>query len=193
MWSTEDGYRAAMAAECGDQHPDFADIICDVSVSHPFHRGWSVIAEGYVDWINELYVPPLKNDPKAAAGKLKEMAGRVAPATRVDDDEPPSGFAAGLAGSEQAARRWTDDEKATVLGAIIAVAQRMDEFTTDDIWDELAGRVPVTKGMTAMLKSADRKDILGNTGKTVISQRGGKHDHGQRLSIWYSLIKIHGK
>jgi hypothetical protein len=147
------------------------------------------MAEGYVDWRNESYVPPVKTDPKAAAGKLKDMAARVAPAPRVDDDEPPSGFAAGLAGSEQAARRWTEDEKKIVFAAIISVAMDKDEFTTDDVWKELAGRVPVTKGMTAMLKLADRKDILGNTGKTVISQRGGQHDHGQRLTVWYSLIK----
>jgi len=179
-----------MRTECGELHPDFADIVCDVTVpAHPWHRGWSVAVDAYVDWQNDAYVPPVKKDPAAVAGKLKEMAGRVAPAPHVDDDEPPSGFAAGLAGSEQAARRWTDDEKAIVLGAIIAVAKRLDEFTTDDIWDELAGRVPVTKGMTAMLKSADRKDILGNTGKTVISNRGGKHDHGQRLTVWYSLLK----
>lgn len=178
-----------MRTECGEQHPDFTDIVCDVVVPHPLHRGWSVAVDSYVDWANESYVAPVKVDPKAAAGKLKEMAGRVAPAPHVDDDEPPSGFAAGLAGSEQAARRWTDDEKATVLGAIIAVAMEKDEFTTDDVWEKLAGRVPVTKGMTAMLKSADRKDILGNTGKTVISQRGGQHDHGQRLTVWYSLIK----
>jgi hypothetical protein len=179
-----------MATECGELHPDYADIVCDVTVpAHPWHRGWSVAVDSYVDWENPSYVPPVKTDRKAAAGKLKEMATRVASAPTTADDEPPSGFSAGLAGSEQAARRWTDDEKATVLGAIIAVARRLDEFTTDDIWDELAGRVPVTKGMTAMLKSADRKDILGNTGKTVISQRGGQHDHGQRLTVWYSLIK----
>lgn len=147
--------------------------------------------EGYVDWQNQSYVAPVKADPKAVAGKLKDMASRVASAPHVDDDDPPSGFAAGLAGSEQAARRWTEDEKTIVLGAIIRVAQRMDEFTTDDVWAELAGQVPVTKGMTSMLKTADRKDILGNTGKTVISQRGGQHDHGQRLTVWYSLIKIH--
>jgi hypothetical protein len=179
-----------MKVECGKLHPDFADIVCDVTVpAHPWHRGWSVVMEGYVDWKNESYVAPVKTDPKAAASKLKEMADRVAPAPHVDDDEPPSGFAAGLAGSEQAARRWTDDEKKIVLAAIISVAMDKDEFTTDDVWEELAGRVPVTKGMTAMLKLADRKDILGNTGKTVISQRGGQHDHGQRLSIWFSLIK----
>lgn len=179
-----------MRTECGDLHPDFADIVCDVTVpAHPWHRGWSVAVDAYVDWKNESYVAPVKQDKTAVAGKLKEMAGRVEPAPHVDDDEPPSGFAAGLAGSEQAARKWTAGEKATVFAAIVTVATRMEEFTADDIWEELAGQVPVTKGMTAMLKLADRRDVLGNTGKTVISNRGGKHDHGQRLTVWYSLLK----
>jgi hypothetical protein len=52
----------------------------------------------------------------------------------------------------------------------------------------LAGAVPVTKGLTSRLMVASRAGLIDKTGKIAISDRGGHHDHGQRLNVWYSLI-----
>lgn len=171
----------------GIAHPERPEVLCDNSAAnHAECAGWDPAAGGYIDWPN-----PDHTASKAVKGKptekLRAMAARTAPAPRAGE---PTGFAAGVEGSERAAERWTDEQKQLVDAAIEAVARRHrggGEFTADAVWDELNGRVPVTKGLTARLMVADRRQIIGNTGKTVISERGGHHDHGQRLTVWYSL------
>lgn len=173
----------------GSAHPEQAQIVCDSTVkNHQLCSGWDEGTQEYVDWPNELYEPPKKVSSGAKLyDKLSEMAQRVKPAERVQD-----GIEAGMEASKRAADTWTEEQRQQVMDAIIAVAKREDEFTTDAIWAELDGKVPVTKGMTAMLRLAVKRNVLGNTQKTTISERGGKHDHGQRLTIWYSLIKNSG-
>jgi hypothetical protein len=46
---------------------------------------------------------------------------------------------------------------------------------------------PVTKGMTARLLVAQRNGVIKNTGEITFAERGGEHDHAQRLTIWQSL------
>lgn len=173
----------------GSAHPTQAQIFCDSTVkNHQLCSGWDESTQEYVDWPNELYEP----SKKVSSGvrlheKLSEMAQRVEPAERVQD-----GIQAGMEASKRAADTWTEEQRQQVFDAIVAVAEREDEFTTDAIWAELDGKVPVTKGMTAMLRLAVKRDVLGNTGKTTISERGGKHDHGQRLSVWYSFVRKPG-
>lgn len=173
----------------GVAHPERPRVTCDSTVNnHEICSGWDEDIQDYVDWSNALYEPPKRVSSGTRLNeKLSEMAQRVEPAERVQD-----GIQAGLEASKRAADTWTEDQRKQVFDAIVAVAKRKDEFTTDEVWAELAGKVPVTKGMTAMLRVAVKRDVIGNTGKTAISERGGKHDHGQRLSVWYSLVRKSG-
>lgn len=172
----------------GIAHPERPEVACDNSApNHAECSGWDQTVQNYVDWPNPDHIPP--KAVRGAREKVREMATRVQPAPRTS---PLEGFAAGVEGSERAATRWDDAQKQLVDKAILAVAtrhRRGGEFTTDAIWDELNGAVPVTKGLTSRLMVATRRGLIDNTGKTVISERGGHSDHGQRLSIWYSLVE----
>jgi hypothetical protein len=75
-----------------------------------------------------------------------------------------------------------------VMNAIIAVAKREEEFTTDAIWHALGGAVPVTSEMIVALRLASKRGILDSTGKTVASSRK-ESQHDERLVVWYSLIR----
>lgn len=100
----------------------------------------------------------------------------------------PAPFDRGMAGSTRAARRWTPDETQRVDAAIENVARRVDLFTSDDVWLELGDGFPVTKGMASRLIAAKNRDVIASTGEVRTARRGGNHDHGQRLSLWRSLI-----
>jgi hypothetical protein len=41
--------------------------------------------------------------------------------------------------------------------------------------------------MTARLLVAQRNGVIKNTGEITFAERGGEHDHAQRLTIWQSL------
>jgi hypothetical protein len=185
-------------ATCGQLHPDNSGVACqNLEGNHRLCTGYDSAAEDFVDWGNPAYEPPKNRGRKAAQQHLETVAARVAPDIRVATAsasasaavEELTGFAKGVQESARAAGRWDDTQKDLVMQAIIAVAKRENEFTSDAIWAELAGAVPVTKGLTAMLRLANRRGVLDSTGKTTISERGGEHDHGQRLTVWYSLIK----
>lgn len=177
-------------SNCGLAHPEHPAIRCDQRGSHPLCSGFDTtdpFAE-YMDWPNPGYVPPVKVSRVAVKSHLAAVAAQVPPA-------PPKpvrdGFPAGLEGSERAGEAWDEAQKKLVDDAIAAVARAHaggGEFTSDEIWEHLAGAVPVTKGLTARLMMAKRRGLLDSTGKTGISERGGHHDHGQRLTLWYSLL-----
>lgn len=92
------------------------------------------------------------------------------------------------AGIALAASRWTDTERAAVRQAIRAVADTHDTFTADDVWDALAGAVPVTKGLAGLLVSAAHDGVIEHTGTTVLSRAVGDRGHVQRLAVWRSLV-----
>ena len=97
-------------------------------------------------------------------------------------------FVAGLYGSRVSANhKWTDREKIDVDLAIKRAAHLMPEFTTDDIWRILGPLFPVSKGMASRLNLAVNRGIIQNTGRISYADRGGDHDHAQRLTIWASL------
>lgn len=102
--------------------------------------------------------------------------------------EVPVGFAAGLAGSAAASRAWTPEEVEAIDKAIrrAAFTAGAAGFTADDVW-KLCPNVPVTKGLAARLNAAARAGWIRNTGETRTADRGGKHDHGQRLSVWVGV------
>ena len=103
--------------------------------------------------------------------------------------KPLEGFAAGAAASQQSANaKWTRHEQSLVRLAILRVARHRQLFTTDQVWAELAGEVRVTKGMTSILLAAQAAGIIANSGALATCKRGGEHDHGQRLTVWRSLL-----
>ena len=83
--------------------------------------------------------------------------------------------------------KWTPDQQLQVDKAIVKMARMKPTFTADDVWYELGVSFPVTKGMTARLLVAQRRNVIKNTGTTTFARRGGQHDHAQRLTIWQSL------
>lgn len=98
---------------------------------------------------------------------------------------PISPFEVGMRQSQKAANaKWTPDQQMQVDLAILRVSERMGEFTADDVWKDLGPGFPVNKGMAARLNAMARKKMIVNTGRLVVAQRGGQHDHGQRLTIW---------
>lgn len=83
--------------------------------------------------------------------------------------------------------KWTPEQTAQVDAAIMSCRHFQPTFTADDVWRRLPADFPVTKGMAARLNVAARHGLIENTGQTTTSTRGGKHDHGQRLTVWRSL------
>jgi hypothetical protein len=74
-------------------------------------------------------------------------------------------FAVGMALSQASAdTKWTPEEQRKVDAAILHVAR-------------IAGR----------LNAAARRGIIRNTGELAYAQRGGAHDHAQRLSVWAGI------
>jgi hypothetical protein len=96
----------------------------------------------------------------------------------------PSGFDYGIKRSADSAAKWTKEQVELVDHAIILTARREEEFTADDVWRNLPAGFPVTKGMAARLMVAARRGLICSTGYYAKSNRGGAHDHGQRLTVW---------
>lgn len=97
--------------------------------------------------------------------------------------------ARGMTGSQMAAGfKWTAEQRQAVRDAVELVCRRLPDFTADDVWSELAGSVPVTKGLASVLHACARANLCHATDRTRVSARGGKHDHGQRLTVWASHV-----
>lgn len=96
-----------------------------------------------------------------------------------------SPFAVAMQISNKVAQvKWTADQQKRVDAAIVTVAHRQRYFTADDIWAELGAEFPVTKGLAGRLNAAVRRKIICNTGQISHANRGGAHDHAQRLTVW---------
>jgi hypothetical protein len=92
-----------------------------------------------------------------------------------------------LASQSSADARWTKIEQNQVDAAILHVARTKGFFTSDDIWKHLGDQFPVTKGIAGRLNAAARRGHIRNTGELAYAQRGGAHDHAQRLSVWAGI------
>jgi hypothetical protein len=92
-----------------------------------------------------------------------------------------------LASQSSADARWTRPQQNEVDAAIRHVARAKGFFTADDVWKHLGDQFPVTKGLAGRLNAASRKGIIRNTGEMAYAQRGGAHDHAQRLSVWAGI------
>ena len=82
--------------------------------------------------------------------------------------------------------KWTPFQQRQVDAAIDACARDLGYFTADDIWARLGQTFPVTKGLAGRLNAAVRRRTIVNTGTTRHANRGGQHDHAQRLTVWAS-------
>jgi hypothetical protein len=91
------------------------------------------------------------------------------------------------ASQASATAKWTLQQQDQVDAAIRKMARMMPEFTADQVWYELGASFPVTKGMTARLLVAQRAGVIKNSGLTTFAERGGVHDHAQRLTVWQSV------
>ena len=91
------------------------------------------------------------------------------------------------ASQASATAKWTLQQQDQVDTAIRKMARMMPEFTADQVWYELGATFPVTKGMTARLLVAQRQGVIKNSGTITYAERGGVHDHAQRLTVWQSL------
>ncbi len=99
-------------------------------------------------------------------------------------------FGRGMRGSERAARRWSAEQVAQVDSAIEQAAISNLEFTADQVWQLLPQDFPVTKGLAARLNAARNRGWIESTGRVAFAQRGGEHDHRQRLAVWRSLLYV---
>ena len=95
--------------------------------------------------------------------------------------------AAMAASQASASAKWTSAQQGQVDIAIRKMARMMPEFTADEVWYELGATFPVTKGMTARLLVAQRQGVIKNSGTITFAERGGVHDHAQRLTVWQSV------
>ena len=82
--------------------------------------------------------------------------------------------------------KWTPFQQRQVDDAIEACAKQLGVFTADDVWARLGQHFPVTKGLAGRLNAAVRRRIIVNTGNVRHANRGGQHDHAQRLTVWAS-------
>jgi hypothetical protein len=99
-----------------------------------------------------------------------------------------SRIAVAIAESQASANaKWSPEQQLQVDAAIVKMARMKPRFTADEVWYELGASFPVTKGMTARLMVAERRGVIKNSGEITWAERGGKHDHAQRLTIWQSL------
>lgn len=132
----------------------------------------------------EPYGPEIPDARPAPTGGRDVTPGPGSPTAVGGDETLP--YDRAIAGSETAAQRWTDEQKLLVDQAIEETARTHPTFTTDAVWAYLGPDFPVTKGMTSRLNKAVRDGLIVNTGTTRIADRGGPHDHAQRLVIWAS-------
>lgn len=82
--------------------------------------------------------------------------------------------------------KWSPYQQARVDWAIVTCARELGVFTADDVWARLGQHFPVTKGLAGRLNAAVRRRIIVNTGNVRHANRGGQHDHAQRLTVWAS-------
>lgn len=178
--TSPDGWRAAarMAHARHAAGAHLSDVDREAIRRHP--RTPSLLSDGEYGPTVDLDKIPAASTRGAAAPPPLSMGEE-----EVAEVDP---FDQALDGSERAAGRWTKTERDLVDQAIRAVATMLDEFTADDVWTELAGRVPVTKGLTARLMVARRAGLIAQTGRFTVAQRGGDHDHAQRLTVWRSTV-----
>lgn len=170
-------------ASCGQRNPEHPGLSCELEEgNHPLCTGYDADAGVFRDWENPLYEKPKRQRGanQDVRETLRELAAKVEIAPTTLGREAPA--------EDETPARWTENQKAYVLKAIIAVAERLDEFTADDIWDELNGAVPLNNGMTPMLKLASKRGIADTTGKKVTTRRDSS-GKGKSRTVWYSLIK----
>jgi hypothetical protein len=97
-------------------------------------------------------------------------------------------FIQGMIASQSSAdARWTRIEQNQVDAAIAHVAKTKGIFTADDVWQHLGATSLSPKVWLDGLTQHLRRGIIRNTGELAYANRGGAHDHAQRLSVWAGI------
>ena len=176
----------------------------ELDVELPFDEAAEQLAEAQAsDLVRDTLVDALaqvldalEGGPAIPAPRLRHYRTLVGRPAVVDEASTPE--ARRDEGIARAAARWTEEESALVDTAIRQLAERLvvedglgiapREFTTADVWRELDGRVPVTKGIAGRMAAAASAGVIANTGRTVIAPRESTGpNHGQRLTVWRAL------
>jgi len=198
--------RATYGEPTLDLFPDEADVELPIDDLEPATRASVDLGHAVTDLTNALAAclswAEGRTTPNAERVRYwRTLVGR--PAVVDDPGTPEARRDEGIA---RAAAKWTDEEVALVDTAIRTVARRVRaryddvagdrfiddtdllEFTTADVWAELDGRVPVTKGIAGRMTAAKTAGLIVNTGRTVIAPRESTGpNHGQRLTVWRAL------
>jgi hypothetical protein len=170
-----------MKTECGRTLDEAGEILrCDKPEgNHKLCSGWSAALMQHVDWPNPAYEPPKAQESPAAESKVRALAAKM------------NSREAAREGAERAAQSWTPAERMLVESAITEVAEKHSEFTTDQVWAALGDRVPMTSGMAALLRVAQKKGQIEATDRYADSARErADHDHGRRLRVWKSRMTM---
>lgn len=166
---------------CNEPHPDLPGVICDCArTPHRLCSGWHEEIQSYIDWPNSGFVASKQSpDTERARQTIRKAASRV------------QAREAAVEGSEKAVARWSNAEQLQVRAAIVVLAQEVDTFTTDDVWELLGDDVPKGPGITAMLRQAVSEGYIEPTEKQVQSRRQdrGDHDYGRYLRVWRSISR----
>lgn len=73
--------------------------------------------------------------------------------------------------------------------AVLAVSLRMRRFTTDDVWDAMAGTTATThepRALGSVMRKASRDGFCAPTGQYLKSRR--RACHTRPLRVWKSLL-----
>ena len=180
--------------------PDEADVelpLDEATAGHRTTAAYAILEAALDDLIDHLEAGT--TPPANRLRHYRTLAGRPAIV-----DEPATPEARRNEGIARAAAKWTDEEAADVDTAIRTIATRRlnhqpkthlpvdveaaREFTTADVWEELAGRVPVTKGIAGRMLAAKSAGIIANTGRTTYPPKDAPGpNNGQRLTVWRAL------
>lgn len=79
-------------------------------------------------------------------------------------------------------QEWKDKAYATVL----KVAESMQEFTPDDIWDSGLEKPVEARALGGIMRSARSKGIIEKTGRVTPTRQ--KESHATDVTVWKSNI-----
>lgn len=134
---------------------------CKKAVKHYDKEGWPDLPEGWE--VPEIEMPqpqPVLDAPAAQEAKLEAME-------RVDTNADPS---------------W----KEKAYDIIVRVAERLPEFTPDDIWEAGLPMPMDGRALGPVMKRIASRKIASKTDRVVPTRQ--VKSHGTDVAVWKSLI-----
>lgn len=184
---------------CGAEHPTRPDVLCDrpFEPEHdPHQRGEGLDA---VRWDNRAYGAAFNGVPPTRQGRddmLNGMARRTATADHAPNPERPTLFdPTAAAAARQAGINDADDHaneiwKQDAYEAVRIVSTRLDDFTSDEVWEELQGTLTLTHEPAALgpvMLKACRDGIIIKTDELRKTKIPRRH---RDLVVWRSALRI---